>query len=356
MYVTMSFETPNSSGALMTRGALIRAAAGAAALTATARTLPAIARNIATNAPQKVRVGWVNATCQAPIFSAYKAGFFEREGLDVELVGLGTDILDAIGSGKIDATANMLYYLLKPIEQGMDVKLSAGLHGGCVRVVASKASGVLKIADLKGKDANVAVESIGGASMTFFALLLSKQGLDPLKDVNWRAIPPPLMATAVEKGEVQVVATGDPYSYFLLRDGKAVELANNSPHGIFYADSGVSHKHFCCYTVLHGELVRNDPKTAAKITRGLMNASRWVGGHIHEAALIQGNGKYIPNDPATEGALLATYEWHPSADLVLDDIELGARDFKRAGVLDPRTDPQQLAAKAYVDIFKLAAT
>src|SRR5688572_23983053 len=36
--------------------------------------------------PNRIRVGYVGLTCEAPIFSAVEKGFFKEEGLDVELV------------------------------------------------------------------------------------------------------------------------------------------------------------------------------------------------------------------------------------------------------------------------------
>src|ERR1051326_7243978 len=37
-------------------------------------------------ASNRVRVGYIGLTCEAPIFTAYEKGFFKEEGLDVTLV------------------------------------------------------------------------------------------------------------------------------------------------------------------------------------------------------------------------------------------------------------------------------
>ncbi len=34
----------------------------------------------------KVRVGYIGLTCEAPIYAAYEKGFFKEEGLEPELV------------------------------------------------------------------------------------------------------------------------------------------------------------------------------------------------------------------------------------------------------------------------------
>jgi NitT/TauT family transport system substrate-binding protein len=324
---------------------------GALAVAGAASCAPALALNVIGLARPKVRLGWFGASCEAPLYAAYETGIFERAGLDVELVKLSKDYtsVDGIGAGKLDGAPGILYAWLKPIEQGVDAKVAAGLHGGCLRLVAATNSGVKSIADLKGK--SIATDQLGGSAMSFFSVLLSKQGIDPTKDVSWRAYPPDQLETAIDKGEAQVVAAADPFAYALIPKHKALEIGSNMS-GLFLNNTGLSHHHFCCVVALRGGLVREDPKTAAAITRAWLDGSRWVGGHVDQTAKIEVDKKYVASDVPTISNLLASYEWHPSADLVYEDIQLGARDFLKAGILDKRTDPDELAKKAYVDIFR----
>ena len=43
----------------------------------------------------------------------------------------------------------------KPLEQGFDVKLTAGIHGGCMRVLATRSSGIVDLQGLKGRTIGV---------------------------------------------------------------------------------------------------------------------------------------------------------------------------------------------------------
>jgi NitT/TauT family transport system substrate-binding protein len=103
---------------------------------------------------------------------------------------------------------------------------------------------------------------------------------------------------------------------------------------------------------MRGALVRERPRVAAALTWAWRDATRWVGEHIADAARIAVDKKYVSGDAATTEAVLSTYGWHPSADLAFKEIELTARDFKRAGLLDRGTDPEDLAERVYADIFK----
>src|SRR3954470_13149202 len=68
----------------------------------------------------KVRVGYIGLTCEAPIFTAVEKGYFKDEGLEVELVRCEwATYKDALALGRFDVTHHLVMYFLKPIEQGL---------------------------------------------------------------------------------------------------------------------------------------------------------------------------------------------------------------------------------------------
>jgi NitT/TauT family transport system substrate-binding protein len=300
---------------------------------------------------EHVRVGWSGAGCEAATYIAFEKGFFEREGLEVELVRLPDPLAahDAIASGRIDALTAPLYSWLRAIQRGLDVRLTAGLHGGCLRLVATPAASIRELGDVKG--VTIATDQIGGPTMQFFASLLRKREIDPERDVRWRAYRPHEFAAALEDGGAQVAAVGDPAGYSLLRDRRAIAITDTLAAGIFYCDRGISHSHNC-YVVIRGAVVRRQPRVAAGLTWAWRDATRWVGANVAEAAKIAVDTGYVATDRATTSGELSSYGWHPSADLALEEIELTARDFKRAGLLDSRTDPEDLAEVIYADVFR----
>src|SRR5438034_9471768 len=91
--------------------------------------------------PAKVRVGYIGLTCEAPIFTAVEKGFFKEEGLDVSLVKCDwKNYKDVLALGGYDVTHHLVMYFLKPVEQGLDVKFTGGIHRGCLRVQIGRAS------------------------------------------------------------------------------------------------------------------------------------------------------------------------------------------------------------------------
>jgi len=121
-------------------------------------------------APRKLKLAVnLNAVCLAPVVIAHGQGFFTKHNLDVELVNFGNStevLLEAIATGKADAGVGMALRWLKALEQGFDVKLTAGTHGGCLRLLSAVNGAVAKLEDLKGKA--IGVTDMASPDRNFF--------------------------------------------------------------------------------------------------------------------------------------------------------------------------------------------
>jgi NitT/TauT family transport system substrate-binding protein len=297
--------------------------------------------------PRHIRFAY-NGTgiCTAAVPVALHRGYFERNGLDVEFVQLAGSIdqmLQAMATDKADAGGSMLLTWLKPLEQGFDVKLTTGLHGGCTRMLVPRDAGIARIDDLKGK--TIGVSSISGSPKHFFSILLVRHGLDPDKDVQWREFPADMLAVAMERNEVQALADSDP-SVWLTRlrsNGKLVELASNLSE--VYADLS------CCTLGVRAELFRSDTDTVARLTRAIREASEHVRQNPDDAAAVF--EPYTPKVPVTELAAMLrshTHDHHPTGAALREEVVEIIADLKRANVIRPNTDPVKLADRIVVDV------
>jgi len=135
---TVEMET-TSRPTLARREVLRRAAIGVGvlALSGAAPAAPALARRSAfavLKARPKVVLGSGGIPCYAPLYTAYHKGFFAAEGLDVELYAESAtfDPNRALSSGTLDGDQAPAFAVFPSIEQGADIRLVGGLHGGCV--------------------------------------------------------------------------------------------------------------------------------------------------------------------------------------------------------------------------------
>jgi NitT/TauT family transport system substrate-binding protein len=302
---------------------------------------------VLTGGPRKLSFSWnAGAVCNVPLPVAIDQGFFQKQNLDVELVNFGgsTDqLLEAIATGKTDAGIGMALRWLKPLEQGFDVKIASGTHGGCMRVLSRTNSGVDKLADLKRKI--VGVGDLAGPDKNFFSIQLAKQGIDPNSDVDWRAYPGDLLRVAVEKGEVHAFLAGDPIAYLWLKDSAYQQVASNL--------DGEYKDKTCCIVGLRGSLVREEPLVGRAVVQALLDAAMFISQNSDKAAV-----SFQPYAP--KAATLAdlegmvryhTHHHHPVGTVLKQELKAYADDLKLVSVFKPGTDTAKFAERIYVDVF-----
>src|SRR5260370_38950263 len=168
----------------------------------------------AADAKLKLKVAFIGLTCEPPIFVAYENGFFEEEGLDVELVKTDWDGLQAgLGLGRFHANHTLLMYILTPLESGLDVKITGGVHTGCLRIQAGIKTDIMTVADLKGK--KIGISGMGSPPFLYASRVLARAGMDPKKDVDWVTYPPDAMGLALDQGMIDAVASAEPIGTIL---------------------------------------------------------------------------------------------------------------------------------------------
>lgn len=162
----------------------------------------------------------VNAT---PFLVAEQLGYFEQEGLDLDLVSFpgGTDtirgIVSGIGFGMPATLPGLIAY-----QKGRDSLrlVSGGVNEALVNFLVPAGSGVRSVADLGGRRIGV---SRPGSITTYFAnRIVTEQGLVPGRDVEILHVGgPPDAWTAAQQGVVDVAWSALPLSESLITKGQA---------------------------------------------------------------------------------------------------------------------------------------
>jgi NitT/TauT family transport system substrate-binding protein len=296
--------------------------------------------------PSKLKVAYLGLTCEAPIFVAQEQGMFREEGLDVELVRTDWDGLrDGLGTGRFDANHTLIMYLLKPIEQGLDVKITGGIHTGCLRLQVATGSDVKSVADLRGRRIGVPTH-LGSPPYLFASRVLVAHGIDPApdkKEVTWLVFQPDVLGKAVDDGRVDAVATSDPIGTILVGRGQVRTIADQATDPP-YSDE------YCCAAVVSGRLARQYPEAAAKVTRAMLKASKWVEENTTAAANMAVEKQYIASSAEINAQALSKLKYIPGVAKCKRSIEQAAEEMKKAGLLKPSTDPAALARRAWVDL------
>ena len=337
---------PAANGRLTRRHLLL--AAGALGATAAAGSLGGrvMAATAGAAGATKLNLAWnATAICTASAPVAKERGIFAKNKLDVEFVNFGgstEQLLEAIATGKADAGIGMALRWIKPLEQGFDVKITAGVHGGCLRLIGSKAAGTTSIQSLRGK--TIAVADMGSPGKNFFSVVLGKNGIDPDKDVQWRVYPPDLLPLAIEKGEAQALTDNDPRTWLFLKDERLVEIATNL--------SGEYAQRTCCVLAVRGSLIRENRAAAAALTRAVLEAGELVAQNPKDAATLFSDygGKGSVADLTT---MLQSHAHHSqiTGDELKVQIKAYADELKVVNVIKPGTDTTKFADRVYANVL-----
>ncbi|BCK75865.1 NitT/TauT family transport system substrate-binding protein [Acetobacter aceti NBRC 14818] len=296
--------------------------------------------------PRKLTIAWnETAICTAAVPVAKEKGFFARHNIEVDYVNFGgaTDqLLEALATGKADGAPGMALRWLKPLQQGFDVKLVAGLHAGCMYLMAAHDSAIRSLSDLKGK--TVGVTDMGGPDRNFFSIRLKEVGIDPETDVSWRAFPPDLLPLALQRGEVQAISDADPVSWMQKKQFNLCDIDSNM--------TGTWAHTACCVIGLRGSLVRDEPDVARAVTRAIMDAGAWLACNPDEAGRIF--QPFAPKVPAKDLAEMIRIQGHHHQTLAgsfRDEIVRYAEALKGVGVFRPSLDTTRYAARVTQDLF-----
>jgi NitT/TauT family transport system substrate-binding protein len=334
---------------LFTRRSLVAGAAALASVGLTSKLLLGKTGQVRTAAGlRKLRLAWnANAICLSPALMAKEYGIYEKQGLDVELVnfaGSTDQLLEAISTGKADAGVGMIMRWIKPLEQGFDVKLIAGTHGGCARMAGSRKAGITDDpASLKGK--TIGLSEVTGTGRNTFSILLKAHGVDPDRDVTWRAYPQPLLGEAIRKGEVQAIADSDPILYIMQRDsgGDLVEVMTNL--------TAPWQNRVCCVVGVAGSLLRSDRKTAKALADSLVIAASFCAENPEAVARV-----FAPYAKASVEDIVwvlksQTHSRHPVGQDLKGDIALYAAELRDVGVMKPFTVASEFANRVVDDLY-----
>jgi NitT/TauT family transport system substrate-binding protein len=262
--------------------------------------------------------------------------------LDVSLVKCEwANYKDVLALGGFDVTHHLIMYFLKPVEQGLDVKFTGGIHRGCLRVQASTKGNIRNIQDLRGK--KIGVPGMGTPPFIFANRVLGANGIDPSKEITWLVFPAGELGLALEKGEVDAVADSEPIGSLLLAGGKVMNVADQAVDEP-YKDE------YCCAVLVNGKFLAKNPKAAAAATRALLKAAKWVETNPAAAARLSVEKKYLASTVELNTIGISHLRYIPSVSGAEAAVESAATEMKKAKMLNPSTDVADLGKRAFVHL------
>lgn len=171
-----------------------------------------------------LRLGFIPLTDCAPLAVAQALGFFEEEGLAVELVREASwaTIRDKVAVGALDG-AHMLGPMVLAAQGAVLAPLALNRNGSAITVSTALANTISAAGD--GLAEVVAARRASGQGALTFAVVFPQSmhnymlrdwlvgaGIDPDRDVRLVVIPPPRMVELMRAGEIDGFCVGAPWN------------------------------------------------------------------------------------------------------------------------------------------------
>lgn len=291
----------------------------------------------------RLRIAYSPSLCQAPLHLAVELGFLEEEGIIAENVQVdAAHVQEAIGANQVDVGFGLIGKFLQPLQNGLPIKFTAGIHTGCIKIFALPGSGISKIADLKGK--RIGVPGLAGAEALIAKRALFMNGIktDPRDgEVEFVVFSRNELGQALQNGVVDAVSLGDPVAAQMIESYSATTIVDTAKSPEFALE-------YCCASFVSKLLAEKHPEIAAAFTRAILKASAWVAEHPEEAAKLQLEYKYVAGNQKLNSDILKSYNYQPSVKGGYDAIVLSSGQLAELGVLDKSTNPEEFAKNSYI--------
>lgn len=212
-----------------------------------------------------------------PLTIAERKGFFEQQGLQVEIndFGGGAKSLQALVGGSVDVVTGAYEHTIRMQAKGQDIRavVELGRFPGIVLAVKKSLADKVKTPrDLKGM--KVGVTAPGSSTNFFVNYLLAKEGVAPEEVAFIGVGAGPTAVAAMKKGEIDAIANLDPVIAKLEQDGDVVVLADSRTEEGTRAIFGGSNPAAVLYT--KAEFIQNNPNTVQALVDAFLAALRWI--------------------------------------------------------------------------------
>jgi nitrate/nitrite transport system substrate-binding protein len=316
----------------------------------------------------KLKVGFIPITCATPIIMAHPMGFYSKHGLDVEVV-------KTAGWAVVrDKTLNKEYdaaHMLSPMP--LAITLGAGANAVPYTMPAvENINGQAITLAMKHKDRRdpktwkgfkFAVPFDYSMHNYLLRYYVAEHGLDPDRDIQIRAVPPPEMVANLRADNIDGFLAPDPVNQRAVYDGVGF---------IHTLSKDIWEGHPCCAFAASREFVTTMPSTYRALLKSILDATAYArkSENRKEIAAAIAPANYL-NQPVTvvEQVLTGTFAdglgnvrkvpdridfdpfpWHSFAVWILTQM-------KRWGQLKGEVDYQGVAREVFLatDAAKLMA-
>lgn len=256
----------------------------------------------------RIRLGYLNNDLhQLAFYVAQQKGFFEEEGLVVEVAGVyssGPEEMSAFQSGALDAGyLGMAPAMLAVANGKAEVKALAQANLNGSSIVVRDPGEASSVGELGGR--KVAVPNVGTVQDFLLRKALGNEGLS-INDVNEILMPPPEMLAALSSSSVDACVFWEP---------NPTTAEQRDLGTVLLSSEQIWEDHPCCAVVVSEDLIENEPATAEALARAHRKATGFINDHPDEAVRLAAEFTGLDEEVARRAMQRITFttEFNPEA-------------------------------------------
>ncbi len=217
-----------------------------------------------------LKVGFVPITCATPIIAGHSLGFYDKYGLNVDIIKTAGWAVarDKCMNGEYDAS-----HLLAPMPAAMSMGVGSTAQpwrmvtnvntNGQAIVLANKHKDKNNPKDWKGFKFGVPFEY--SMHNLLLRLYVAEHGIDPDKDIQIRVIPPPEMVANLRAENVDGYLAPDPFNQRAVYDGVGF---------IHKLTKDIWNQHPCCCFGVSQRFIDENPNTFIVLLTAILDATQ----------------------------------------------------------------------------------
>ncbi|WOO40230.1 CmpA/NrtA family ABC transporter substrate-binding protein [Rubellicoccus peritrichatus] len=218
---------------------------------------------------KKLKIGFVPITCATPIIAGHALGFYDKYGLEVDIIKTAGWAVarDKCMNGEYDAS-----HLLAPMPAAMSLGLGSAAQdwrmvtnvntNGQAIVLANKHKNRQDPSTWKGMKFGVPFEY--SMHNLLLRLYVAEHGIDPDKDIQIRVVPPPEMVANLRAENVDGYLAPDPFNQRAVYDGVGF---------IHKLTKDIWDQHPCCCFGISQQFIDENPNTFIVLLTAILDAT-----------------------------------------------------------------------------------
>ncbi len=178
------------------------------------------------DSPITIRFGYVQSTTSFPLNLAIRDGFFKKRGLNVIAKPYAdfSPLYLGYRSGEIDMGSGGLGSIIELNARGVPIKVIWGSGKMNNDILVRADSPVTDLSQLKGKMIGVLGGAASFSANMFMAITQAYYGFDPLKDGKIQYGASALLASMLQRGEIDAFLSNDPVTAIELSKGRVKSI------------------------------------------------------------------------------------------------------------------------------------